>query len=225
MLTHPRIADQTLSAIGARLEKGRDALSTFVSSTPGAMGIARRHAPSRAPLWIGAGLLMGVASIVLSSRRQRESLDGAGRCRLRDVMITEVQTIEPDTTVVEAAEQMRLKNVGVLPIVENDHVIGVITDRDLVIRVLAKRGADPATIRVVDCATKNPMVARADWTPERALLVMADQQIGRLPVVDDTGRLIGMVTLSSLALRSQKPEETLAAARKVSLRSAREDAA
>jgi CBS-domain-containing membrane protein len=68
-------------------------------------------------------------------------------------------------------------------------------------------------------------VARDDWTPERALLVMAEQQIGRLPVVDERGQLAGMVTLSSLALRSQRPDETLAAARKVSLRSAREDAA
>jgi CBS domain-containing protein len=176
-------------------------------------------------LWIGAGLLVGVVSLVLSSRRQRESLDGQDRRRLRDVMITDVHAIEPDTTVVEAAEQMRQKNVGVLPIVDNDQVIGVITDRDLVVRVLAKRGADPATIRAVDCATKTPILAKPDWTPERALLVMAEQQIGRLPVVDDGGRLIGMVTLSSLALRSQKPDETLAAARKVSLRSAREDAA
>lgn len=224
MLTHHGIADQTLSAIEAGLGKGREALSTIMSSAP-AIGVTRRRAPSRGLLWIGAGLLVGVVSLVLSSRRQRESLDGQDRRRLRDVMITDVHAIEPDTTVVEAAEQMRQNNVGVLPIVDNDQVIGVITDRDLVVRVLAKRGADPATIRAVDCATKTPILAKPDWTPERALLIMAEQQIGRLPVVDDGGRLIGMVTLSSLALRSQKPDETLAAARKVSLRSAREDAA
>jgi CBS domain-containing protein len=140
-------------------------------------------------------------------------------------MVSDVHTLHPDATVLEAAQSMRQKNVGVLPITDAGQVIGVVTDRDLVVRVLAKAGMDPAAVRVRECATANPVVARDDWTPERALLVMAEQQIGRLPVVDERGRLAGMVTLSSLALRSQRPDETLAAARKVSLRSAREDAA
>jgi CBS domain-containing protein len=233
MLTQRGIADQTLTAIEAGLGKGREAITTFMAeapraimaNAPRAMTRPPRRAPTLGPLWIGAGLLVGLAAVVLSNRRQTAPQASQDSRRLRDLMVTDVQTVEPGATVVEAAELMRQKNVGVLPVVENGRVVGVVTDRDLVVRVLAKRGADPSAVRVMDCATKNPVLGKVDWTPERALLIMAEQQIGRLPIVDEQGRLVGMVTLSSLALRSKKPDETLAAARKVSLRSAREDAA
>jgi CBS domain-containing protein len=218
MSTHNGIADQARSIAETGLGKALEIIMT-ARSPKGASRLA-----TLAPVCIGsAGLAVGVASLVLTSLRHRKSL-GDPDARLRDVMIADVHTIEPGATVVEAAEQMRQNNVGALPIVEAGQIVGVITDRDLVVRVLAKRGVDPSTIRVMDCATRNPVVAREDWRPERALLVMAEHQIGRLPVVDGQGHLAGMVTLSSLARRSRKPDETLAAARKVSLRSARDAA-
>jgi CBS domain-containing protein len=221
-MTPQAIADQTLRTIETGIEKGRHVIDALVATAPRRRERARRL--PLGPFWIGAGLVAGAAILLQGGRRS-----GAGaapsRRRLRDVMVSDVHTLHPDATVLEAAESMRQKNVGVLPITDAGQVIGVVTDRDLVVRVLAKGGTDPAAVRVRECATANPIVARDDWTPERALLVMAEQQIGRLPVVDERGRLAGMVTLSSLALRSQRPDETLAAARKVSLRSAREDAA
>jgi CBS domain-containing protein len=225
--------DQSLRNIGAGLEWGRDAINAIVAATPCVMGSSRRRTAntvltrvtSSAPLWIGVGLAAGLASLMLNHRRHRGRVDGQNRLRLSDVMITDVHTIESDATVVEAAEYMRQMNVGVLPVVEDGQIVGVITDRDLVVRALAQRDRDPTTMRVRDCATKNPILAKASWTAERALLIMADQQIGRLPVVDDQDHLVGMVTLSSLALRSRKPDETLAAAKQVSLRSARDEAA
>jgi CBS domain-containing protein len=225
MLTQHGIADRTLGALEAGLDKGREAFNTIMSGTPHAMSASRRRAPVFGLFWIGAGLLVGVASVMFSNGRQKEPRTDQDRRRLRDVMVTDVHAIEPEATVVEAAEHMRQRNVGALPVVEQGQVVGVITDRDLVVRVLAKRGADPSTMRVIDYATRNPVLGKGDWTPERALLIMAEQQVGRLPVVDDHGRLAGMVTLSSLALRAHKSDETLAAARRVSLRSAREGAA
>ena len=224
-MTTQQIADHTLRAIETGLGTGRQVIEGLVSGASHGPRRSRRRGPDRWSLWMGAGLMAGVAILLLGGRRRPALADGQSHRRLRDVMIADVHAIEADMTVIEAAEHMRQKNVGVLPIVENGQVIGVVTDRDLAIRVLAKHGVDPATMRVLECATKNPIVAKADWTPERALLVMAEQQIGRLPVVDERGHLTGMVTLSSLALRSQKPDETLAAAKKVSLRSAREEAA
>jgi CBS domain-containing protein len=225
--------DQSLRTLGASLERGREAVSAIMAVAPYVMGSSRRRPSSSAltrvtsigPLWIGVGVAAGLASMMLNHRRHRTRLDGQDRRQLRDVMITDVHTIEPGATVVEAAEYMRQKNVGVLPVVEDGEIVGVITDRDLVVRALAQHERDLTTMRVRDCATKNPILAKASWTPERALLIMADQQIGRLPVVDDQGHLVGMVTLSSLALRSRKPDETLAAAKQVSLRSARDEAA
>jgi CBS domain-containing protein len=96
----------------------------------------------------------------------------------------------------------------------------VVTDRDLVVRALAA-GVDPAVALVSDHATRDPSVARPDWPVERALGTMARQQVGRLPVVEEDGRLVGIVTLGSLALRAAEKDETLETARKVSLRSAK----
>ena len=224
-MTGQEIADQTLRTIETGLERGRHVMDSWVLSAPRKRNRVLKGGLDRLPLWIGAGLLGSVALLLLNRRRQPVATDGSGRRRLQDVMVTDVHTIAPDATVMEVAEQMRQKNVGVLPIVDGGRVVGVITDRDLVIRVLAKPGLDLAAVRVMDCATKTPIVAKVDWTAERALLVMAQQQIGRLPVIDERGQLAGMVTLSSLALRSRKPDETLAAAKAVALRSARADAA
>jgi CBS domain-containing protein len=165
------------------------------------------------------GALGGAVALALG--RTLLSLDGMawGR-RVDEVMVREVQTLPASATIAEAARRMRDYNVGVLPIVDGDRIRAVVTDRDLVVRGLAT-GLDPASARAVDCATREPIAARPDWSVDRALSTMAENQVGRLPVVDEEGRVIGIVTLSSLALRSSDPEETLDAARHVSLRSSK----
>ena len=100
-------------------------------------------------------------------------------------------------------------------------LIRALVARGVEVRALARSDVDPSMTTVMDCATRDPVVGHPGWTLEKALLVMAEQQVGRLPVVDDSGRLIGLVTLSSVALRSQKTDETMAAARKISRRSAK----
>ena len=97
---------------------------------------------------------------------------------------------------------------------------GVVTDRDLVVRAIAQE-ADPRATRVGNCATVKLLVAHADWDTDRALELMARHQVGRLPVVDAADRPIGIVTLSSLALRAREEDEALSAAKDVSRRSAR----
>ena len=135
-------------------------------------------------------------------------------------MVRGVVTIEASATLVEAARRMREANVGVLPVVEDGAVRGVLTDRDLVVRAIAGE-ADPRATRVGDCATAEPLVAHTDWDADEALELMARHQVGRLPVVDVDDRPIGIVTLSSLALRAREDEDALAAAKEVSRRSAR----
>src|SRR5262249_14251188 len=123
----------------------------------------------------------------------------------------------------EAAQLMREANVGILPVVDDGQVCGVITDRDLVVRAIAA-GADLTATPVGECATGDPIVAHPDWDLEQAMEAMARARVGRLPVIDDDNELAGIVTLGSLALRSKKDKETLAAAKAVSGRSARESA-
>ena len=103
-------------------------------------------------------------------------------------------------------------NVGMLPVVLDGKVLGVITDRDIVIRAVA-READPASTAVGDCLSIHAIVAHPDWTTDRAMQTMAQAQIGRLPVLDDNERLVGVVTLSSMAFRAPDKEEALETAR------------
>jgi len=146
---------------------------------------------------------------------------GAGSARtVRDVMVEGVLTIDAEATMLEAAQLMREGNVGALPVVEHGRLRGIITDRDLVVRGIAE-GADPSMTRVGECATWDIICARADSPIEEAMEVMGECQVGRLPVVDTDNRVIGIVTLSSLALRASTPDEALETAQEVAKRSAR----
>jgi CBS domain-containing protein len=140
--------------------------------------------------------------------------------KVADVMVRDVLTIDSSASLVEAATQMREANVGVLPVMRSDELAGVVTDRDLVVRGLALN-LDPFEAKVDDCASYDVRFARPGWDVDQALTEMAQNQIGRLPVLDDQDHLVGMVTLSSLALRGNDGKETLQTAREVSRRSAR----
>ena len=139
---------------------------------------------------------------------------------VNDVMIRNVVTVESSASLLDAAKQMRDSNVGMLPVMEGGAVRGVVTDRDLVIRAMT-RDVRPSEVPVGDCVSEPPRCAEPDWSLDEAMEEMARQQVGRLPVVDEGGGVIGVVTLSSLALRSPKQQETLETAQEVSRRSAR----
>ena len=101
-----------------------------------------------------------------------------------------------------------------------DAVRGIVTDRDLVIRAMT-RDVRSSEVQVNECLSEPPRCAEPDWSVEEAMDEMASQQVGRLPVVDNSGAVIGVVTLSPLALRTAKREETLDTAQEVARRSAR----
>jgi CBS domain-containing protein len=140
--------------------------------------------------------------------------------KVKDLMVSDVVTIDPTATLAHAARLMRDHNVGILPVIVNTTLVGVITDRDLVVRALAD-GADPTLTVVGEFVSGKPICARPDTKLEEAMEVMAECQVGRLPVVDYNNHLVGIVTLSSLALRSREERETLHTAQEVSRRSAR----
>jgi CBS domain-containing protein len=166
-------------------------------------------------MWLAGA--MGVALMIALPPKAGARLRGK---KVKDVMVESVTAIDASAPLIEAAETMRQANVGVLPVVENGRVRGVITDRDLVIRAMA-RGSDPRSTRVAECQTSNVICARPEWRLQEAMTRMAEHQIGRLPVVDESDRLLGIVTLGSLALRAKREDETLKTAKEVSRRSAR----
>ena len=119
--------------------------------------------------------------------------------RVADVMIRYVEFLKPDATAQEAASLMGELDVGSLPIGSPDDLKAVITDRDLLYRVLAE-GKDPKRTRALDVATKLVFTCRADDPITTALDLIASHNISRLPVVEDN-KVVGWLTLSDLSRR------------------------
>jgi CBS domain-containing protein len=116
---------------------------------------------------------------------------------VQEAMTSNPTAITPDTTVQEAARLMKTEDVGALPIVEDGRLTGVITDRDLAIRGVAEgRGAE-TTVR--DLASKDIVTIDPQQSLEEAARVMAEHQVRRLPVVEEDGRLVGMLAQADVA--------------------------
>jgi CBS domain-containing protein len=105
-------------------------------------------------------------------------------------MVRDVVSVAPSATLAEAARRMRDANVGALPVVVDGQVRGLVTDRDLVVRGIA-RGLDPGTATVSECATMPVACARPEWDVQQAMETMTERQVGRLPVVAEDNRLAG----------------------------------
>jgi CBS domain-containing protein len=117
---------------------------------------------------------------------------------IREVMTADPRTVDADATCVDAAREMRDGDVGSIVVVENGAVAGIITDRDIVVRVVAD-GTDPSTAKVRDAATMNPVTLTVDQSVDDAIRVMREQDIRRIVVVQDN-RPAGIVSLGDLAI-------------------------
>ena len=124
---------------------------------------------------------------------------------VRDAMTASPTAIASDKTAVDAARTMTTENVGSLPVVEEQKLVGMITDRDLVTNVLAK-DLDPNKVPVAEVATQDPVSVSPDESLDTALERMAEKQVRRLPVVED-GRLVGILAQADVS-RIAQPEST-----------------
>ena len=123
---------------------------------------------------------------------------------IRKVMTDNVCSIDADQTVAHAAKMLRDEDVGLAPIVEGDKLIGMLTDRDIAIRVVAE-GKDPGTTKVRDVASTRLVTIDPDQDLDEALRLMGTNQVRRLPVVEEDGKLVGVVAQADIALHA--PEE------------------
>lgn len=117
--------------------------------------------------------------------------------KLRELMTNNVQICSPQDTIVQAAKTMRSIDVGIVPVVQGDKLVGVITDRDIVLNAVAG-GKDVNSTRVENCMTSSVITGTPDMDAHKAADLMADHQIRRLPVVEN-GRLVGIVAIGDLA--------------------------
>jgi CBS domain-containing protein len=116
---------------------------------------------------------------------------------VKDVMTRDVSACEPSATVREAAVLMAREDIGPIPVVEDGGLTGIVTDRDIVIRVVAE-GRDPDQTTVGEIATKELVTASADDDLEDAMRLLAENQVRRLPVVEGD-RLVGIVAQADIA--------------------------
>lgn len=117
---------------------------------------------------------------------------------IAEVMTRSVAAIAPDASLREAARRMDELNVGALPVVDGDRLIGLITDRDITVRATAA-GEGPQTTRVDEIMTEDVHWCGPDEPVEEAVRTMGEFQVRRLPVIDGTGALVGIVSLGDLA--------------------------
>ena len=118
--------------------------------------------------------------------------------KLKDVMTSKVEVISPESTISEAAQRMRDGDFGLLPVGENDRMIGTISDRDIAIRAVAE-GKNSST-KVRNVMSEGVHWCFEDDSIEQAVKVMSDNQIRRLPIVNRDKRLTGIVSLADLAV-------------------------
>jgi CBS domain-containing protein len=117
---------------------------------------------------------------------------------IRDLMTKNPSTIEPDKSVADAAKLMRDEDAGIVPIVDGQKLVGTTTDRDIAIRIVAE-GKDPQSTKVREIMTSRLVTVDPDQELDEALRLMAEHQVRRLPVVEEDGKLIGIVAQADIA--------------------------
>jgi CBS domain-containing protein len=120
--------------------------------------------------------------------------------KVRDVMTKKAETVSMSSSLVSAAKLMRRQGIGFLPVIEDGVVVGVLTDRDIVLRGIAE-GRNPYMSLVSDVMTPTLMWCYADDVLTKAAQVMEDSHIRRLLVLDDDKKLVGILSLDDLAAR------------------------
>ena len=135
-------------------------------------------------------------------RARRRETERSAQKRLREVMTANVDVIHPDASLDEAAAKMKASDIGALPVCDDDHVVGMLTDRDIVIRVIAE-GRNPREETVRTAMTADIAYCFDDDDVQEAAMLMVDKQIRRLVVLNRDKRLVGIVSLGDIAVQTQ----------------------
>jgi CBS domain-containing protein len=119
--------------------------------------------------------------------------------KVNEIMTRHVETVEPEATLKDAAQLMDDEDVGALPVCDNDRLVGIITDRDIIVRAVSA-GVDPNRSRVADSMTAPTLYCYEDQDVEEIKRMMLEKKVRRLPVLDRSRRMIGIVSSSDLVL-------------------------
>ena len=129
---------------------------------------------------------------------QNDRNTGSSARHVRDVMTPDPVCVSERDSIREVARIMAREDTGVVPVVDGKKVIGLITDRDIVVRLVAE-GKDPANAHVNEAMTKNARTVKEDDSVNDVLNVMSGAQVRRVPVVNDRNEIVGIVSMGDLA--------------------------
>ena len=135
-----------------------------------------------------------------------------------DVMTPNPVCCLPTDSVKRAAELMKRENVGPIPVIENEEtrkLVGIITDRDLVMKVVAE-GCDTGATLVENVMTRKVVSCRADDPLQKAMDLMAEHQLRRITIVDQTNVILGIISQADIATRGNRPEQTAEVVKEIS---------
>jgi CBS domain-containing protein len=118
--------------------------------------------------------------------------------QIKELMTVKPRTVKTGDSVVEAAKLMKGEDAGIAPIVDGERLVGIVTDRDIAIRVVAE-GRDPVSTKVEEIASQNLVTIDPQQDLDEALRLMAQHQVRRLPVVEEDGKLVGIVAQADVA--------------------------
>jgi CBS domain-containing protein len=121
--------------------------------------------------------------------------------QLKEIMTRDVEVVRPDATLQEAAGRMKALDVGVIPVCDGEHLMGMLTDRDITVRATAE-GRDPRTTHVRDVMTPNVVYCFEDQDVTEAQRLMQERRIRRLLILNRDKRLAGVVSLGDLAVKA-----------------------
>ena len=124
--------------------------------------------------------------------------------KVNQIMTTDVSTVAPNDTITKAASLMEQLNVGSVPVADNNRIVGIITDRDIVLRGVAK--GQGANLKVSEVMTPDVKYATPDMDVHTVADIMAENQVRRLPVVDHE-KLVGIVAIGDLAVENMFENE------------------
>ena len=130
--------------------------------------------------------------------KEQTKAGGRGSQSIRDVMTPNPVCVSQGDTVQEVAKIMAREDTGVVPVVDGKRVVGLITDRDIVVRLIAE-GKDASSARVNEAMTKSVRSVKEDARVDEVLNLMSDAQVRRVPVVNASDELVGIVSLGDLA--------------------------
>ena len=138
--------------------------------------------------------------------------------KAREIMTANPRTVTPDTNLPEVARLMQSEDVGIVPVVDaggSRQLVGVVTDRDIALRVVGE-GRDPNSVRVSDVMSTNVRTCREDDSVDDVMDVMGTEQVRRVPIVDERGSLVGIVAQADVVLQASSDKKAERTVEKIS---------